>query len=315
MPPDVCKAAFCEAGGPRAPLPPRDGVAPSRVYLPPGPWPTLLDFLARRFRFMEADVLRQRLEEGHIVDDAGVPQRPDEPYRPRQWLWYYREVPGEPRVPFELDILHRDERIVAVDKPHFLASIPGGRHLRETALTRLRAALDMPWLTPVHRLDRDTAGVMLFCADPASRGAYQSLFQSRSVGKEYEAIAPWRAGLALPFTYRSRLEPSAEHFIMREAPGEPNSETRIELMERRGGLAHYPLLPATGRKHQPRAHMSALGMPICNDTFYPRWRDAGTPDDYGRPLQLLARSVAFADPFSGQLRRFESRRSLDWPPA
>lgn len=293
-----------------APLPVRDGVAPSRVYLPVGPWPTVFDFLVERFRFMSAEILLERLRNGDIVDEAGVPQRQGSPYTPNRWLWYYRVVPDEPHVPFELAVLHQDDRLVVVDKPHFLASIPGGRHLRETALTRLRDSLGLAQLTPIHRLDRDTAGVLLFCRDPASRGAYQQLFQSREVAKEYEAIAPWRDGLELPCRYRSRLEPGPSHFIMQEAEGEPNSETRIELIERRGEFARYRLLPLTGRKHQLRAHMHALDIPICNDPFYPSWRPRGLEDDYARPLQLLARAVEFVDPFSQERRRFESPREL-----
>lgn len=293
-----------------APLPVRGGVAPSRVYLPPGPWLTVLEFLLDRFRFMPAEVLRQRLEHGDIVDEAGVPQGPESPYAPHRWLWYYRVVPDEPAVPFELEILHHDDRIIVVDKPHFLASIPGGRHLRETALTRLRELFAAPELTPIHRLDRDTAGIMLFCRDPGSRGAYQGLFQSRAVAKEYEAVAPWRGDLGLPRVHRSRLEPGEPPFTMREAQGEPNSETRIELIEHRGSLARYRLLPTTGRKHQLRAHMNALGIPIHNDAFYPRWVPPAAEDDYFRPLQLLARAVEFVDPFSRRHCRFESRRKL-----
>lgn len=293
-----------------APLPVRDGIAPSRVYLPHGPWATVLEFFVERFRFMSAEVLRERLENGDIVDHEGHAQRVDAAYVPDRLLWYYRMVPDEPRVPFDISILHQDARLVVIDKPHFLASIPGGRHLRETALTRLRDRLAMPQITPVHRLDRDTAGVMLFCCDPAARGAYQRLFQSREVAKEYEAIAAWQNDLRLPRVYRSRLEPSDSHFIMHEVEGEPNSETRIELIERKGDRAHYRLLPTTGRKHQLRAHMHALGMPICNDGFYPVWRSPRQEDDHARPLQLLARAVAFVDPFTGERRRFESRREL-----
>lgn len=293
-----------------APLPVRDGIAPSRVYLPPGPWTTVLEFLIERFRFMACDVLRQRLECGDIVDQDGVAQRPDSTYQPHRWLWYYRMVPDEVTVPFDLSILHQDHRLIAIDKPHFLASIPGGRHLRETALTRLRDRLAMPQITPIHRLDRDTAGVMLFCCDPAARGAYQQLFQSREVVKEYEAVAGWHSNLDLPLVYQSRLEPGNLHFIMHEVQGEPNSETRIELIERHGSWARYRLLPRTGRKHQLRAHMHALGIPIDNDGFYPNWRSAELPDDYARPLQLLARAIAFVDPFTGEGRRFESRRAL-----
>lgn len=292
------------------PLPMRDGVAASRVYLPAGPWTTVFDFLVERFRFMKPEVLRGRLELGAIIDGNGIPQRPETPYRSMQWLWYYREVPDEAVVPFELDILHRDEHLVVVDKPHFLASTPGGRYLRETALTRLRKQFDLPALSPVHRLDRETAGVMLFCVDAASRGAYQTLFQQRRVSKEYEAIAPWRDDLVFPLVHRSRLQNQVSSFTVREVGGEPNSETRIEVLERLGQLARYRLLPRTGRKHQLRAHLSALGIPICNDLFYPELQKRHNTDDYDRPLQLLARAVEFDDPISGRHRRFESRRAL-----
>lgn len=300
---------------PSPPLPMRNGVAPSKVYLPNGPWLTLFEFLVERFRFMSVDVLRLRLERGDIVDAGGQPQGLDSPYVALQWLWYYREVPHELRVPFEMDVLYRDEHLVVADKPHFLASIPGGRYLQETALTRLRTMLDLPLLSPIHRLDRDTAGVMLFCVDPASRGAYQTLFQSRQVKKEYEAIALWSDDLALPQVYSSRLQPKDTHFTMREVQGQPNSQTRIRVLARWGRYALYGLEPHTGRKHQLRVHMSALGIPICNDFFYPELSAYQDDGDYSRPLQLLARAVEFTDPFSGQLRRFESRRTLVDAPA
>ena len=293
-----------------APLPVRDGVAPSRVYLPPGSWPTLLDYLRERFPYLSDDILRARLDRGEIVDERGASQAGEAAYIAQRWLWYYREVPDEQTVPFELSILHRDDRLVVVDKPHFLASIPGGRYLKETALTRLRFSLSMPQLTPVHRLDRETAGVMLFCCDPASRGAYQSLFQSRDVNKVYEAVAPLRDDLPLPRVHRSCLRQKFSHFTMEEADDEPNSETLVELIACRADLGLYRLSPHTGRKHQLRAHMAALGIPICNDAFYPVLQPYADRDDFARPLQLLARSVEFVDPFSGESRRFESQRQL-----
>jgi len=299
-----------------APLPVRDGVAPSRVFLPSGPWATVFEFLVERFPYLTDDVLHERMMAGDIVDSEGTAQRPDTPYEPQQWLWYYRQVPDEPPVPFVLGLLYQDEHILVVDKPHFLPSIPGGRHVQETALVRLRAMLNMPWLSPIHRLDKDTAGVMLFCTNPASRGAYQSLFQTQRVIKEYEAVASWREDLNLPCEYRSRLEPSAAHFVMQEVPGEPNSQTHIDIIERRGAWAHYRLRPLTGRKHQLRAHMNALGLPIRNDSYYPDMVEEGQADDWSRPLQLLARSIEFRDPITGHYRYFESQRRLsDWPPA
>ncbi|MDS1139344.1 pseudouridine synthase [Pusillimonas sp. SM2304] len=294
----------------RAPLPLRDGVAPSRVYLPQGPWLNLRDFVLQRFPHVPRDVLLERLARGDIVDDAGVVQTLASPYRALGWLWYYREVPAEAHVPFELPVLFRDDYLVAVDKPHFLASIPGGRYLRETALIRLRQSLELPLLSPIHRLDRDTAGVLLFCAAPEQRGAYQALFQTRDVRKEYEAIAPLRADLVFPLVHRSRLQARPGHFTMQEVGGEPNSETHIDLMDTLGDLGRYRLRPHTGRKHQLRAHMSALGIPICNDAFYPALQAHADADDFSHPLQLLARSIEFTDPVSGLPRRFESRRVL-----
>jgi len=288
----------------------RDGVAPSRVFLPPGPWPTLLDFLLQRFPYIASQVLRQRLAQGGIVDQSGLPQTGESAYRPYRWLWYYREVPDEASVPFDITVLHRDAHLVVIDKPHFLASIPGGRYLKETALVRLRTLLDLPSVSPVHRLDRDTAGVMLFCVDPASRGAYQTLFQSRRVAKEYEAVAPLRADLSFPLVHRSRLQARPGHFTVQETAGDINSETHIELIKEMDGSGLYRLRPSTGRKHQLRAHMSALGIPIRNDAFYPELASRADAGDFSRPLQLLARAVEFIDPISGCTRRFESVRTL-----
>jgi tRNA pseudouridine32 synthase/23S rRNA pseudouridine746 synthase len=237
-------------------------------------------------------------------------------------LWYWRDPPPEPRVPFELELLHRDAHLVVVDKPHFLPVIPGGRHLVETVLVRLRQALAIDTLAPMHRLDRDTAGVLAFTVQPATRHAYQSLLRDRQVHKVYEAIAPWRADLALPVVCRHRLAPQAgEAFMqMQVVPGEPNAETLVELIERiePSGLAHYRLTPHTGRKHQLRAQMSAQGLPIVGDRIYPRLLPQPAPDaapDYAQPLQLLARELAFTDPLSGEPRRFTSRRRLALAPS
>lgn len=298
-----------------SPLPIKDRIPPSYAWLPAGQWPNLLAWLVERFPHLERGVLEDRLVRGEIVDEEGRAMCADTPYRPGSRIWYYREVPAETPVPFEEVVLYRDERLLVVDKPHFLATVPGGRYLRETLLTRLRSKLDLPQATPIHRLDRETAGVVLFCIDPASRGRYQALFEQRSVQKVYEAIAPFRADLALPCVHRSRLEEGSRNgerfFTMQEVGGEPNSETRIELIERRGELAKYRLAPHTGRKHQLRAHMAALGVPILNDPWYPTViEDKG--DDFSKPLQLLAREIAFVDPLSGEPRQFSTRLKLDW---
>ena len=271
----------------------------------------MLDFLSERFPRVPMDVLQRRLEQGEIVDEHGAPQRPDTPYRAGRWLWYYREVPDEVPVPFDLPVLYRDTRLVVVDKPHFMATTPGGQYLRHTALVRLRRELDIPTLAPMHRLDRDTAGVLVFSIQPAWRGRYQQLFQSREVYKEYLAIAEPPVGMVFPCVHRSRLEEVPGGFIMRESSGEPNSETRLEKVRVLGDgpRALLRLVPTSGRKHQLRAHLNALGMPIVNDAYYPELRPEPA-DRFDRPLQLLARVVEFRDPVDGRMHRFESRRQL-----
>lgn len=298
-----------------SPLPSRDGIQPSYAWLPDGQWPNLLAWLVGRFPHLPRDILEARLARGEIVDEAGRIMTAETSYRPGSRIWYYREVPPETPVPFDEVILHRDEHLLVVDKPHFLATVPGGRYLRETLLARLRSKLELPELTPIHRLDRETAGLVLFCIHPPSRGKYQALFEQRSVQKEYEAIAPYRAELELPRVHRSRLQEGGKDgerfFIMQEVAGEPNSETRIALMEQRGALAKYRLEPHTGRKHQLRAHMLALGIPIQHDPWYP-FVQTNKGEDFSQPLQLLARAVEFADPLTGAIRRFTSQRQLTW---
>lgn len=297
---------------PPSPLPARDGVAASRLYLPPGPWPTLWDFFLERFPHVQRDALRARLDGGDIVDVHGRAQTASDVYRAHQWLWYYREVPDEVPLPFDLPVIYADDKLVVADKPHFMATTPGGRHLQQTALVRLRKTLDMPDLSPVHRLDRDTAGIVMFCVDPALRGRYQSLFQQREVVKHYEAVAAWRDDLRLPREYRSRLVERGDDFRMIETPGTPNSETRLELIDMlHDGHAHYHLQPLSGRKHQLRVHMSALGIPIVNDEMYPTLRPRRDDNDFSKPLQLLARSILFTDPVTGKRRAFQSLRQLD----
>jgi tRNA pseudouridine32 synthase/23S rRNA pseudouridine746 synthase len=295
-----------------APLPMVNGVMPSFVDLPQGKWPDLLTFLIERFPHIDEAEWRARLARGDLVNQDGLPFTVDNPYPARQMLWYYREVPDERMVPFREKILYRDERLVVADKPHFLASIPTGKHLRETLLARLRDELNLPELTPIHRLDRATAGVMLFCADAQYRHTYQTMFSRREVKKEYHAIAPHRPDLALPRTHRIRMEERPDIFTMHEVAGAPNSETFIELMEVRGEWARYRLWPHNGKKHQLRLHMATLQIPIRNDPWYPTFI-RGCEDNFDLPLQLLAKSIAFTDPISGEARRFESERELEWP--
>jgi tRNA pseudouridine32 synthase/23S rRNA pseudouridine746 synthase len=296
----------------RVPLPIRDGVAPSYLWITEDRPGGMLAFLEERFLDIAGPAWLDRLARGDVVDANGERLTPDSPVRQGMRIWYYRELDVETPIPFEEEILFQDEHLLVVDKPHFVPMIPTGRFLHETLLVRLKRKLELPHLTPIHRLDRETAGVVIFSHNLATRGTYQSMFQKRSIRKVYEALASILDGRDFPFTYQSRMVDGDKFFVMKEEAGEPNSETRVELIEQRGPLAHYRLHPHTGRKHQLRLHMASLGVPILNDAFYP----VALPckgDDFSHPLQLLARGIAFEDPLTGAARSFESRRVLAWP--
>lgn len=291
-----------------------DGVSPSRQWLPAGDWPTMLDYLAQRFPGISPDIWRERMARGLVSDEHGALIAADTRYRAGACVHYYREVPAEPELPGDVRIIYRDERILVADKPHFLPVAPSGRYVQQTLLTRLRRLGGLDDLVPVHRIDRETAGLVLCSLDPATRDAYTALFRARAIEKTYEAVAPWRADLPLPHVHRSRLVEGEPFFRMREAEGAANSETHVALIgkgEDADGrlLGHYRIGLVTGRKHQIRVHFDALGMPLLNDRFYPRVRN-DEPDDFARPLQLLARSLAFTDPVTGEPRRFRSERQL-----
>jgi tRNA pseudouridine32 synthase / 23S rRNA pseudouridine746 synthase len=298
---------------PRA-LPTRDGVGASRVSVTAGPWSTLLEFLAVRMPGISLDEWAQRMTEGRVLDDAGQPVSVEAPFRAGQHLHYYRDIPDEPVIPFEETILFQDDWLVVADKPHFLPVTPTGRYVQQSLLVRLKRRLGIDTLTPIHRIDRETAGLVLFAVQPATRDAYHALFRDRVVSKTYEALAPAPGALAFPRIHRSRMVDDEHAFFrMVEAPGEPNSETWIDVLEIRGGFARYRLQPLTGRRHQLRVNMNALGLPIMGDQLYPGvLRGPGEPDDFRRPLQLLASAIAFNDPVTGGLRTFQSRCSLDW---
>ena len=287
----------------------RDGVGPSCVSLPAGPWPTMLDFLVQRFPGVAAEVWQQRLRQGDVVDAQGAPVTPDRAYQPKLHLYYYRSVPDEVPIPFEEVVLFQDEHLVVADKPHFLPVVPSGGYLQQTLLVRLKRRLGLADLVPLHRIDRDTAGLVLFSVQPATRGIYQGLFRQHSMRKTYQATARWDPTLHWPLRRETRIGDSAHFMQQQELPGPPNAVTLIQPLAVRGNLARYQLQPVTGHRHQLRVHMNALGLPILGDGIYPTL----TPEGHSNPalpLQLLAQTLEFTDPLSGLVRRFESERRL-----
>ena len=293
----------------KPPLPIRDGVAPSYLWLPEGRWDNMMHFLIEQFPDVLTSTWLARMAKHEVLDAHGASLNAESVAKRGMCIYYYRELEDETPIPFEEIILFKDAHLLVVDKPHFLPVTPGGRFLHETLLVRLKKKLGLENLSPIHRLDRETAGVMLFSHQPASRGKYQSLFQERSIRKIYHALAPHLDNIQLPLIYQSRMTEAEKFFVMREEPGAANSTTTIDIIERRDALSLYELTPTTGRKHQLRVHLASLGAPILNDTFYP----VALPcrgDDFSAPLKLLAKSIAFVDPITGENRYFQSERCL-----
>lgn len=280
-----------------APLPLRDGLGPARVRLRGGP--VLAELTARfgaqaRVKVLAGEVVGA---DGAVIDETTILPADASVY-------LYRELPDEVPVPFDIPVLHRDDDVVVVDKPHFLSTMPRGRHVAQTAMVRLRRQLELPELSPAHRLDRLTAGVLLFTARREVRGAYQTLFSRGLVTKTYLARAAVDPELELPRVVSSRIIKRRGHLQAVCEPGPPNAETRVELLSPDG---LYRLTPRTGRTHQLRLHMASLGIPIEGDPLYPSIIDVAA-DDFTTPLRLLAQRIEFVDPLNGVRREFTSRR-------
>lgn len=292
-----------------APLPFVEGVGPSCQWLPAGPWKTVIDFFKDQYPQVPATTWIARMAKGQVMDENGRRVDSETAFRVGACIFYYRDAGDENTIPFVEQVLYWDEHILVADKPHFLPVIPSGKFLHETLLVRLRRQRAIETLVPVHRLDRETAGVVLFSLNPKTRGHYTSLFRNRKVRKEYEALALTLKDLKFPITRRSRIVRGEPFFRMKEVPGEANSETQITSCTNLGSLTRYQLLPRTGKKHQLRLHLAALGIPIINDKLYPAVA-AMADDDFSRPLKLLAKSISFQDPLTGRQHYFESKASL-----
>jgi len=282
---------------------------PSRLQLPPGNWVSLLEGLCARFPRIDRLQWESRFARGRVQDAQGRALAADMPWQVGLEIRYFREVADEPVIPFVETILHHDAHLLVADKPHFLPTAPAGAFVRETLLARLVERTGNADLVPLHRLDRLTAGLVLFSTRPETRDAYQRLFRERRIEKTYEALAPALPDLRFPLERHSRLQPGEPFFRTAEVPGEPNARTRIELIEAHGPVWRYRLVPESGRKHQLRVHMAALGAPILGDGFYPQLQDRSQGEGEP-PLQLLAQALAFDDPLTGQRRSFRSARTL-----
>lgn len=286
---------------------------PSTIRLPPGPWPTILDALCAQFPRIARERWLDRFARGRVLDADGRALRADAPHHDGTTVRYYREVDHERAMPFEERVVHADDDLVVADKPPFLPVAPTGEWVHETLLARLVRRLGNRRLVPLHRIDRLTSGLVLFSANPATRDRYQALFRERRIEKEYHALAAPLPDLDFPLERRTRLERGEPFFRVREVDGEPNSVTRIDVLDRTADAPYwrYRLRPETGRKHQLRVHLAALGAPIANDPLYPELRPA--TDDRARPLGLLAHSLTFRDPRDGVERRFVSTRTVEAP--
>ena len=307
-----------------------------------GNWSTVFDFLCERFSAVPPQEWSARFAEGLVRNAQGESIHTATPYAPNTLIHYYRRIPHEPELPFKAQVLFQDAHLVVADKPHFMPVTPAGRYVRSSLLVQLKEELGIDTLSPIHRIDRETAGLVVLSVNPQERNAYQALFRERQVHKTYQAIAPYRDDLVFPLTRQSRIEEDAQFFLSREVEGTPNSETHIEILKcletsmglsvlpsvhpsddsTKGSIrrspqrldkpkALYQLTPITGKRHQLRIHMCALGIPIDGDQFYPEvLRGPEESDDFSQALQLLAEKIAFIDPITGEKREFRSQQKL-----
>ncbi len=286
----------------------------SAVTLPAAekPYPSILAFLAKRFPRVPSSVWEQRLAEGKVLDDHGDRITPSTAYVPCKRIFYYREVERERVIPFAEQILFQNEDLLVACKPHFLPVTPGGQYVAECLLNRLRKRTGNDALVPIHRIDRATAGIVMFSANRETRALYNALFTRGAVKKTYLAVADYpRPSAQMEWLVENRIVPGEPWFRMTTAPGTPNARSLIRLAEVHGTTARFLLRPLTGKTHQLRLHMSGLGFGILNDRLYPHLQPE-RDDDFDAQLQLLAATVAFSDPVTGKRMEFASERKLLW---
>jgi tRNA pseudouridine32 synthase/23S rRNA pseudouridine746 synthase len=301
----------------------RKGVSPSKVGIPANTHLSAIEFLVQRFPAIQREVWLQRFLEGGILNAGGINIGPNQSVLHETHLLYFRHVNDEPPPQFKAQIIFQDDHLIVADKPHFMPVTPGGQFVKQSLLVQLKQDFNLPELSPIHRIDRETAGLVMFSVRAKDRNAYQQLFRLQQVQKTYEAIAgiPESSPLNLvfPITYKSMMASDEQFFKMRELTArecattdQSNSETWIDCVERISqALARYILKPVTGQRHQLRVHMNALGLPILGDRFYPHVKYlASEKDPLDQPLQLLAKTIAFLDPLTGTPRKFTSNLKL-----
>ncbi len=272
---------------------------------------TVLDFLCWRFSGIPRSSWQKRMTEGKVHWHDRTLINPDDLYVGHKRVFYYREVEQEVVIPFSENIIYQNEHILVACKPHFLPVTPGGRFVQECLLNRLRHSTGIDDLAPAHRIDRETAGLVLFSVNPETRSDYAELFAKRQIHKRYHAIVHTERSLKAgsEWLVRNRMEVAKPRFRMAITEGVENSHSRMTCLAQIENRALFQLEPVTGKQHQLRVHMSSLKMPLVHDRYYPELQPL-TADDYEKPLQLLARTLEFKDPVSGVLRRFESERVL-----
>jgi tRNA pseudouridine32 synthase/23S rRNA pseudouridine746 synthase len=276
------------------------------------PYPSILEFLTRRFPNIGSECWQQRINEGKVLAADNSPISVDTPYSPDKRLFYFREVAQERLIPFAEKILFQDEHLLVACKPHFLPVIPGGGYVNECLLNRLRASTGNEELVPLHRIDRETAGIVMFSVDRKTRGVYSRLFANGMIEKSYQALAECRREQENnEWTVENRVVKGYPWFTMMIVPGQPNSCSKIRLLDVYGGIGRFDLFPVTGKTHQLRIHMGGLGFRILNDKYYPDLQPE-QPDDFENPLRLIAKTVRFRDPLNGKHMEFCSERELPW---